>query len=264
MKRSREEDTSGGRTSERRFGSDSARRPSNAISRSRQCFRPVQKKSAVALDFNFWATHGCISSADISRLIRSVLARNSPSCHTSKTLCAPFLDLEEKRVDHLYVFALHSIDAGILERELPSLPFLQSCSSAPVRHTLAPTATPTFNDENSYQKGWPFSSVDYMTSSIFWPEMDPLPLASYVGMDVVRLFESKKLLCRGVHAQWNAALVFVADSSVAGDYHALIDKYMLKDPGPTPHAAALRYTAGADACVGRFQKQGNSDTGTKP
>lgn len=96
------------------------------------------------------------------------------------------------------------------------------------------------------------------------PEMNPsflrIPPDSY--SDPNDYFSLFKMICSATHSDWSDRLVFLADSSVAGYYNSLIEKYLRKNPAPSPHASAMRYVKRAGNPVGKFQRSEKGDTGT--
>jgi hypothetical protein len=147
--------------------------------------KPYQSSSGVRLHFNYWVDNAYLLDDHISNAIENVLELKSPT----------FLD-EKPGSGKIVVVAIHNLECDRLEKYLSAMPFLQSCSSMPIRHanTIIASTNGTRNTSSNPKDPFQYMEVDSMNSLILWPEKRYRTLEELQGMPLNHLFANYKLV----------------------------------------------------------------------
>ena len=181
-KRQRVDSGNSGRKS---FGDNQRKKQYSIVDTKWQpCATAFQSDEAnVQLDFNYWMTHRQISDEDIVSFLLSVICND----WSQKHFLVPPANLK-----HILLVGIHNISPIVLSESIDTLPFLRSCSSVPIHHTLTPDA----EDRNNMcmdDVTWKYFDTAPMDSMLFWTSIYPLSSSLTEGKDPLDLFRSFRL-----------------------------------------------------------------------
>ena len=95
------------------------------------CENPFENEDNVQLRFNYWQKERTVLVPDISKIILHVMSDGDDAIAPMPV----FLRKPSSKYKRLIIVAAHGVHPMDMGRDISNLPFLSTCTSAPLRHS---------------------------------------------------------------------------------------------------------------------------------